>query len=49
MTSVKNGFTVHVKFKAKNKAGHYVTSDEVFALDKQGNILGMKPFNPGAH
>jgi hypothetical protein len=49
VTDAKDGFTVHVTFKAKNKAGNYVTSDEVFALDKQGNITGMKPFNPGKH
>jgi len=49
VTDVKGGFTVHVTFKARNKAGKYVTSDVVFDLDSQGNILGMKPFDSGKH
>ena len=49
VVDVKGGFTVHVKFKARNKAGTYVVSDEVFQLDEQGDVIGMKQFNPGAH
>lgn len=49
VVDVKDGFLVHVKFKAKNRSGVYVVSDKVFKLDKSGNVIGMVDFNPGKH
>ena len=37
----KNGYMVRVRYRAKNKFGAYVLQDQVFSLDKHGNVTNV--------
>ena len=43
-----SGFTVHVRFTARNAAGADVVSDKLFSLDKDGDIVAVADFKPHA-
>ena len=43
-----SGFTVHVRFTARNAAGADVVSDKLFSLDKDGDIVAVADFKAHA-
>lgn len=44
--STEEGYVVRHKYRAKNSFGGYVVENNLFYLDKSGNVINIMPFNP---